>query len=334
MTRGSSEELVCNYTEDDIVSKIASLLVDAPSIGEVLRYPDDARDILPRGPRIVYAIDGFSIRSVMLPWRDYSDVGWVALTSVISDLVSKASIPYACMIALGLSCTTRLSDLMELVKGLKEASSFYKVRVLGGDTNHSHDNWIAVSAIGFTTARRIPSRRGLKPGDYIIVTGKYGAMGFVALNGFEESGKHDWVVKYTKRPIVKIEIAHVIESFYNSITASMDVSDGLGYTLDTMSKLSGSTIEIINPPLTPSELSHDVCRNDPVCMLRYSLIGGEEYGVVLGVKKNDVSSVLKELQFYDIEATVVGRVRAGTPGLVYTGREIIVKRFDQFLKWE
>lgn len=328
-----SEQQVCDYTEEYIVSKIAGLIVDAPLMGETLSFPDDARDILPRAPRVLFAIDAFSIRSVKLPWRDYYDIGWVALTSVVSDIVSKAGIPHASMIALGLSCDTRLSDLIELLKGIKEASSFYRIRVLGGDTNHSYDDWIAVSAIGFTVARKIPSRGGLRPGNYIVVTGTYGAMGYVAINGFEEAKRYEWVIKYTKRPVARVEIAYVIESYYNSITASMDVSDGLGYTLDSMSRLSGLTIELVSPPIVPIELSRDICKNNLECALKYSLIGGEEYGVVLGVKEENLNEILKELQYYGIEASVIGRVKDGGPGLVYAGRKLDVVRFDQFAKW-
>jgi len=317
--------------EDTVVELIARTLIFKPGLGEYLFYPEDARDILPRAPRILFSIDAYSVSSLKLPWRSYSDVGWASITGAISDIIAKGGIPHACMIALGLQPTLREEELEELLRGFREAADHYGVRIIGGDTNTASDSWIAISIIGFTTARIPPSRSGLKPGDYVIVTGVYGAMGYVAVKGIEEASHLDWVVKYTKRPQTRVELAYVIENNYKYISATMDVSDGLSYTLYTMSRLSGHGIVLESPPLVYSEL-YEYCKGDESCLVEYSTQGGEEYGVVIGVKSEYLRLVEKDLEYFNIPYRVVGRVTS-QQGLFFRGKELSVYRYDQLRGW-
>lgn len=323
---------VGDLSEEEIVSLIAKKLVASTSIGEYLSHPDDARDVLPRAPRILFSIDAYTVNSLKLPWRTLSDVGWSAFTGAVSDIVAKGGIPYGCMVALGLPPDMNLKQLEELVDGLKDATEHYKVRVLGGDTNRSVEAWLAISVLGFTAAKVPPSRRGLRPGDIIIVTGIYGAMGYAVKHGFEKALHEMWVVEYTKRPEMRVEVGYVIENYYRAIDASMDVSDGLGYTLQTMSILSKHGISIRNAPQVPRQLV-DLCESDTKCLLEYALVGGEEYGTVLGVKPEWLQVISKELEYFSIPYAVVGEVITAEPGLYFNGKKIDVKRYDQFKAW-
>lgn len=272
------------------------------------------------------------MKSLKLPWRTFNDLGWAILTGSISDIVSKGGIPYACMISLGLPLNMKLEELEEMVLGLEETANYYGVRILGGDTNSSSEAWVSVVTIGFTTAKKPPSRKGLEPGDSIIVTGIYGAMGYVAKHGIEHSMNKEWVVKYTKKPTTRLELGYLISNNYKAISASMDVSDGLGYTLETLSSLSNRGIQIEKPPLTPPQLLEH-CNNDPKCLLDYALIGGEEYGVVMGVKSQWLNNVIRELEYYEIPYSIIGRVIDAEPGLYYNEVKIHIKRYDQFKGW-
>lgn len=319
-------------TEEEIIQIITKRIIDGPGKGEYLKHPDDARDLIPKAPRILLSLDAYSIKSLKLPWRTYSDVGWAALTGAISDIIAKGGIPYACMIALGLPKTMKICFLEELIGGISEASKYYGVKVLGGDTNSSNDEWIAVSAIGFTTTKNPPRRSGLKPGDIIIATGIYGAMGYVVKHGFEKSSKERWVVSFTKRPKTKLEVGYVIENNYRLISASMDVSDGLGYTLSELSKLSGYGIKLTNPPKTPEDLI-EICSNNIECLIEYALLGGEEYGVVIGVKPDGLSNLIKELEYFNVDYATIGVVANTNPGVYVNNKEIQIKRYDQFKEW-
>lgn len=277
-------------------------------------------------------MDAYTANSLALPWRTPADIGWSALTGAVSDIVAKGGIPHGYMVALGLPLDMDLKQLEDLVDGLREASHHYKVRPLGGDTNRSIETWIAISVLGFTAARVPPSRRGLKPGDIVVVTGIYGAMGYVVKHGFERALHEEWVIRYTRRPEVRVEMGYIIGSYYKAINASMDVSDGLGYTLLTMSNLSGRGIAIRGAPRVPEQLV-EICKSNVECLLDYALNGGEEYGVVLGVKPQWAQSIVKELEYFNVPYAVVGEVLDTEPGVYFNGKKIGVKRYDQFKAW-
>lgn len=323
---------ISELKEDDIVALLADILVSNPGRGEHLKHPDDARDILPKAPRILFSLDAYTISSLKLPWRSLSDVGWSAITGAISDIVSKGGIPYACMVGLGLPPTMLVEELKEFAQGLKEASDYYGVKILGGDTNKSSEAWISIGVIGFTPARNPPSRKGLRPGNVVVVTGTYGAMGYVVRHGIERSSSVRWVIEHTRRPRARIEVAHVISSYYRLISASMDVSDGLGFTLQTLSNLSGFGIALRNAPHVPEELL-ELCRNDVKCLLEYTLVGGEEYGVVMGVNRQELQSVVREIEYYEVPYSIVGEVMEAPSGIYFGGEKISVGRYDQFSGW-
>uniref|UniRef100_A0A7C2FDZ3 Thiamine-monophosphate kinase n=1 Tax=Thermosphaera aggregans TaxID=54254 RepID=A0A7C2FDZ3_9CREN len=318
--------------EKNVIEEIARIVGMRVFKGEVLSYPDDAKDLLPKAPRLVVNIDGYGIERLRLPWRDSSDVGWCAITGSVSDIIVKGGTPDAVLIALGLPPDYPLLELRKLAEGIKDAVSYYGVRLIGGDTNSSSEPWIAVATIGFTPAKKPPSRKGLRTGDYIVVTGVYGAMGVVALKGVEVAGRYAWVVEKTKRPVANKELSVVVSSNYRWITASMDVSDGLGYTLLTLSTESGARILLTQPPLYEPGLV-DECKGDMECVIKTAMSGGEEYGAVLGVRPEGLSSVLKDLEYYQIPYRLVGRVVDGEPGVFYGDKPLTFASWDQFKGW-
>ncbi|OYT39201.1 MAG: thiamine-monophosphate kinase [Desulfurococcales archaeon ex4484_58] len=273
--------------EKRIIREIISKYISKPSWDEHLGLLDDARDFLPIAPRILFSIDGYSLEKAMLPWRNYRDIGWCIVVGGISDHIVKGGIPREIMVSIGLPSDTLVDDLVELFNGIREAVEQYNLRLLGGDLNESKTPWISVSVISYTSAKKPPSRCCGSPGDKVVVTGYYGAMGYVVLHGLEEASGKGWVVKYTRRPIVYLETAIIIASNYRVIHSSMDVSDGLGSTLLELIRVSGKGIVLEDKPFYYNELDEE-CGSDEECLWRHILNGGEEYGSVLIIDRNYV----------------------------------------------
>jgi len=320
-------------SEEDVVLRVMKYLSER-SFGECLGPGDDARDIVPRSHKLIVSIDGYSVESAKLPWRDLSDVGWCSVTSAVSDIVSKGGFPHGVLVSIGIPRSWSLSDIDELYRGIFEACSFYNCRLLGGDTNSAAEAWISVAAIGFTSNAYPPSRSGALDGDSLIVTGTYGPQGVVAIDGFRVSSELKWVVEATKRPKAVIDVATVISRWSKAIHASMDVSDGLSYTLYTMSISSGKCIELSDLPLYVKELEEH-CNMNTECIAERVLNGGEEYGVAIAVDSRHLTKVLKEMEAMKIPFRVVGTVRnCDKPKVTYKGMPIKVKRWDQFYGWK
>ncbi|MFZ8790903.1 MAG: thiamine-phosphate kinase [Thermosphaera aggregans] len=324
--------ILAELGERNVIEEIVKTVGTRVSTGEVLSYPDDAKDLLPKAPRLIVNVDGYGIDKLRLPWRDSSDIGWCAITGSVSDVIAKGGFPDAVLIALGLPPDYPLEELRKLAEGVKDAIDYYKVRLVGGDTNSSSEPWIAVTTIGFTPAKKPPARKGLRVNDYVVVTGIYGAMGFAAIKGIEEAGRRHWVVERTKRPVAVKDLSVVISSNYRWITASMDVSDGLGYTLQTLSIESDARILLTQPPLYEPSLI-DECHGGMECVVKTAMSGGEEYGVVLGIRPEGLNNVVKDLEYYNIPFRVVGRVVDGGPGVFYGDKPLEFASWDQFKGW-
>ncbi len=343
---GNSDELrfLWDIGEESVIEKYILPLLSPPEPGEHLEPGDDARDILPRGYRVLIAHDGYTIELLRLPWRTMSDIGYAAVVGVLSDIVAKGGVPAAVTVSLGLSREMRVSELKQLVHGVLGACNTYRVRYMGGDVNLSNDPWISVAALGFTSAARPPKRGGAQPGDVIIATGVYGAMGVIAVDGVPAAEKYPWIMEATQTPRLHIEVGYVIATHYSSITSSMDVSDGLAYTLYTMSRLSGHTFLLTSPPRYYPELE-DYCRREVVgqetskCVLHRVMSGGEEYGVVMTVKKERLVDVEDMLAKLHVPYRVIGRVTEGAPGVYLETQsgertKIPISRWDQFSGWK
>ncbi len=322
--------------EEELVEIIIKYL-DPPKPFEHLLPGDDARDFLPSGPKLVFSSDAYSFSSLKLPWRTWRDVGWAGVVGCISDHFSKGSVPYAAMISLGLSPEMRLADFIDLIEGVREALSAYNIAYAGGDLNSSRDPWISTSIIGSTTAKKPPRRSGARPGDKIVVTGIYGAMGIVSLDGINEALRHEWIIEATRRPRPQFETSIVVANYYRWIDASMDVSDGLSYTLYVMAREAGLSVRLASPPQHFDELK-EYCRGrrDPErCVIERCLAGGEEYGVVMAINEKYVGEITEMLERYNVPHAIIGEfMKNGVPGEIFwRGEKIGIVRWDQFLGW-
>ncbi len=321
------------FSEEYVIDEIIAKYITPPSSTEYLGFHEDARDIFPISPRILFNVDGSSIRGLKLPWRTYRDVGYSAVAGAISDHVVKGSVPRDIMVSIGYDPRDGIENLEELIKGIADAVNEYKLRYLGGDTNKSSDPWISVAAIGYTSAKKPPTRSHGCPGDIVVVTGRYGAMGVVAIDGIDKAGKLEWVVKATKRPHINIRLAYIVATHYREINAAMDVSDGLGYTLLELATRSGIRIVLNQLPLYYDEL-HELC-SDEKCLWRYVLNGGEEYGGVFLVRRTSAERFLRDLENYDIPYKIIGYAVEGEPGVVHEKLGLIdIYRWDQFSGWK
>lgn len=314
--------------EKRAIIEVVSKYISKPGFSEYLFFPEDTRDIVPIAPRLLFSIDGYSINSVKLPWRTLSDVGWCAVVGAISDHVCKGGLPRDIVVSIGLTRDYTIGDLDDLMNGIYDAVKKYNLRLVGGDLNSTNDPWIDIAVLSYTPVKKPPRRCCGKPGDLVIVTGIYGAMGYVSIHGLEESNRVKWVVENTRRPIVYLETAIVIASNYRFINATMDTSDGLGYTLLEISQLSNSGIVLEKYPKYYSELEK-ICSSED-CFWKYILSGGEEYGTVIVVSEKHLDKVIDYLNKLHIPFEIIGRFVDKKPHLYY--KELVLDNL--FIKWD
>lgn len=203
----------------------------------------------------------------------------------ISDLAAKGVEPIAVLASVGVPRGYVKKDVEQVGKGLNDGAREYDAYVLGGDTNEASDLIISCSAFGVGTKRRLMLRSGAKPGDYVAVTGLFGntAAGLkILLRGLSaEPQMRKQFVDAVLMPHARVREGAALAQT-RAVTASIDSSDGLAWSLHEISRASnvGFLIEKLPVDVKVEEFAK-MHHLDPV---ELSLHGGEEYELVVTVK--------------------------------------------------
>ena len=115
---------------------------------------------------------------------DPKDLGWKAVVSNISDLLSSGSKKtIGITISLVLPARTEWIWVEELYKGINKALKEYGGIILGGDCSKGDEKIISITAFGIQGELEL-RRNACKPGDIILTTGIHGLskLGFMIKN--------------------------------------------------------------------------------------------------------------------------------------------------------
>jgi thiamine-monophosphate kinase len=241
-----------------------------------------------------------------------------AVVMNISDLASKGVRPRAVMVSLGLPRSTTTGDVEEIAKGLDEGAREYGAYVVGGDTNECDDVVIACYLLGIAKRNSIVQRSGARPGDLAAVTGEFGNT-MAGLKALESEIEIPSLLRETLLSSVYNPKARLKEGIAlaraQALTASMDSSDGLAWSLHEISRASSVGIELDDVPTSKATLEYSrIVGVDP---LELALYGGEEFELVVCLKKNAAKKALRSVR----SLHVIGRVtrHTGTVTLLRDG---------------
>jgi thiamine-monophosphate kinase len=247
-----------------------------------------------------------------------------AVVMNVSDLASKGVEPRAVMVSLGLPRSTTPEDVEEIAAGLDIGAREYGTYVVGGDTSECDDIVIGCYLFGIAKRSAIPLRSGARPGDLVAVTGEFGntLAGLKALSSEAEiplSLRERLLASvYTPRARLKEGIALVRAGV---VTASMDSSDGLAWTLHEIARASSVGIELEDLPISNAALEYAHMTNlDPVDLALY---GGEEFELVLSIRRTGSRRALNTTKSLHIIGSVTRD--KGNVTLSREGNRIMVK---------
>ncbi len=208
-----------------------------------------------------------------------------AIVMNISDFASKGVQPTAALVSLGLPRGLMRKDIEEIARGLNAGAREYGAYVIGGDTGEASDLIISVSLYGTAERSTLMLRNGAKPGDVLAVTGFFGksAAGLrLLLNNFSASANlRDVLLSAVCMPKARLKEGLAL-SRSCAVSASIDSSDGLAWSLHEIGKMSDVGFLVNSVPVADevrrfAEFNH----LDP---LELALYGGEEYELVVTIK--------------------------------------------------
>ncbi len=207
-----------------------------------------------------------------------------AVVMNVSDFAAKGVAPKAALVSLGLPRRLMRKDLEEIAKGLNAGARQYGAYVVGGDTGEASDLVISVHLFGTTKKDALMLRSGAKVGDIVAVTGFFGksAAGLqLLLNGYPASDAlRDVLVSAVCMPQARLREGLALQCS-GAVTASIDSSDGLAWSLHELARLSGVGFVISALPVADEMKCFADFNGLDACEL--TLHGGEEYELVVTV---------------------------------------------------
>jgi len=250
-------------------------------------FGDDVSAVkLPAGKVAVLKTDMLVGSTDVPPGMTMRQAAMKAVVANVSDLAAKGVRPLAGLVALGLPPRLKRNDITEIGAGLRDSARKYGFPIVGGDTNESRDLTIAIALFAVADRHELVLRSGAKVGDLVAVTGDFGSApaGLKALLEKRKRPKQLPQSLYDAvfNPIAELETG-VRLAVSGTISASIDSSDGLAWSLHQLSEASKVGMEIYDVPVSKAaaefadRLGYD--END------LALYGGEEYHLVVTVKR-------------------------------------------------
>ena len=229
------------------------------------------------------------------------DLGWKAVVSNISDLLSSGSKKtIGITISLILPPKTEWVWVEELYKGINKALKKYGGIILGGDCSKGNQKTISITAFGIQGELKL-RRSACKPGDIILTTGIHGLskLGFTIQNKINCENN----VSLSKR-LIRKSVEHfcrpkVYPNFLNNLLKTRsnkkitsigctDSSDGLFQAVQDLA-IASKCKAIMNYEKIPKD--KDWPKGDK--WDEYYFFGGEDYELVFSLPKKWATNLTK-----------------------------------------
>mgnify|MGYP001102833400 CR=1 FL=1 len=298
--------------EDEIIASLATFFREHPRVST---GPGDDTALLLElpGREIAISVDSshedvhFTLDVLTL-----REIGHRALAGALSDLAAVGAEPLTFLV--DMQIPRRLaSRASEIYEGMEELMNAFCVSPCGGNLSRGDKLGLSVIVIGEVMRGKAISRRGVQPGDILVLTGDIGRVrGWLLAEELGLSrGYEPWLRRLREKFARPWPAIRQIQRLAMDVElhAAIDISDGLG--IDSWRLALASEVElVIDPERLPIDDSvKAIAERAKRPPWEIALESGEEYEVLFAIKPEDEPR-LSQLNF---PATVVGRAREGRP---------------------
>lgn len=218
-------------------------------------------------------------------------VGRKAIAVNLSDIAAMGGKPVAAFVSVGLPRQPLrgvASLAEELYLGMRELADAFDTSIAGGDTN----GWdgglvISVTLLGEPGPQGPILRRGAKPGDWLLVTGRLGG---------SLLGKH---LDFTPRVREGLALQQ-----HAAIHAMIDISDGLAADAFHLCEESGCGLVLYADTVPISDAAHRM--TDGRSPLEHALCDGEDFELAFAVDRAEGERLVKSQPIPGITLVHVG----------------------------
>jgi thiamine-monophosphate kinase len=233
-----------------------------------------------------------------------------AVVMNVSDFAAKGVKPLALMTSLGLPRGLAKKDIEQIGRGLNAGARQYGTYIIGGDTGEASDLIISVSVFGVSEKANIMLRSGARPGDIAAVTGPFGktAAGLRIINE-EPQRPSNWktLTKSVLLPQARLREGLALGKT-RMVTASIDSSDGLAWSLHEIARASRVGFFIDRLPI--AEEAGAFAEQNKLDPAELTLYGGEEYELIVTIKPEGWQQARRAAARVSCNLTSIGKVTA------------------------
>ncbi|PUE67444.1 thiamine-phosphate kinase [Arcobacter lacus] len=235
----------------------------------------------------VYSMDAF-FENVHFKkeWMSLKQIAYKSMIVNISDAIVMNAKPKYALLSVAIPKSYSEDDLKELARGFKKAANEFDIEIIGGDTIANEKLDISVTIISKT--QNPIFRNGIKKGDILCYTGELGS----TKEDLEKLFQNEKISKKSKfiKPILNPEFFYEISSY---VTASLDISDGLFFELERLSKASSIGFEFFH------EIDEKIGTS------------GEEYEILFSFNEKNLDKIKKIAKKYKVKLNLFAKAVKG-----------------------
>lgn len=304
---------VSELGEFGLVRRLSNLIGPSSSSSLVVDIGDDAAVWRSEASNVLVASVDSLVEDVHFlkdrtPW---SDLGWKALASSISDIMAMGGKPDLALVAAGIPISIMVEKVDDLYVGLQEAAKVYGVTLAGGDVVRSDRVTLTVTILGHAELNSegeplLLRRDRARSGQFIAVTGTLGdaAAGLRLIR--EGLSADNSLIMAHLRPHPPVEMGQ--QAARLGVDCGVDVSDGL---LQDLSHICRRSVDPVGARLWADSfpLSRQLLNAFPEDAMAMAAGGGEDYELVLVAPMDR----LRELMESGVgNLTIIGAMEADT----------------------
>ena len=237
--------------------------------------------------KYVYSMDAF-FEDVHFKreWMSLKQIAEKSMIINISDAIVMNAKPKFALLSVAIPPEFTKKQLEKLAKGFKRAADRFGIEIIGGDTISNNKLDISVTIISKTD--RPVLRSGTKVGDLVCYTGEIGGVkkDLEKLLRGEKIDKDSKFIKPRLNPGFFYEAAPYVNS-------GMDISDGLFFELERISKANNIGFEFF----------YDILK-DTGC-------SGEEYEILFTFDEKDKKKIEKIAKKHNVDLNIFARAEEG-----------------------
>lgn len=221
----------------------------------------------------------------------YFQMGFKAVTVNVSDLAAMGASPLGFLLSIALPKDFEVNHFKEIINGVTDACDYYKIPLIGGDTNEASEIIISGTALGLCDKPLMKNTAEF--GDLICLTGDIG----LAALGFNIKGDNIYTKK-SLEPLARLKEGIAIKNA--CATSATDITDGLASELYEM-KPDSLGFMIYEDKLDISDEFKEISSKLDLNYLDLILHVGEDFELMFTIgKENDL----------DIDFKVIGEVNS------------------------